>query len=223
VELTGGRFVKYWLGSGKLRAHVDAIHAALPRADLYSGEIAVGVALRTGCACIVATVSRTVAELNRPPSASNREAVEEYRRVIRKVLEHCGILDEKTGQVTGPYLHLAVRGLADRNFGPFAVEIGTRHGESCSEGVYRWLFGLVPALAERLLPAKTHVLLDRCFVGDPSKVFHHRGDGRGYAGYGPDFNTVQVEISLTLRKEYREAVIEFLSCLVREFNSTFLP
>ncbi|RDV81249.1 hypothetical protein [Ammonifex thiophilus] len=84
-------------------------------------------------------------------------------------------------------------------------------------------FRVCPCPREKLLSAETCVLLDRCFIGDPSEVFHRWGDGRGYTGYGPNFNTVQIETSSTLRKEYREAVIEFLSCLVREFSSTFLP
>lgn len=97
MEYTQGRFIKYRLDSGGLRAHVDAVHAASPAADLYTGEIAEGVSLRTGCACIIATVSRNVVDLNRRPDDTNRDAVQEYRSAIKEILRSCGILDEKRG------------------------------------------------------------------------------------------------------------------------------
>jgi len=106
-----GRFIKYWLGNGKLRAHVDAVHAAPPRVDRYTGEIAAEVGPHSGCACIIATVSRTVADLNRPPDISNWEAVREYRQVIREILVHCNLLDARARLVIASYLHLAIHGM----------------------------------------------------------------------------------------------------------------
>ncbi|OAT83671.1 hypothetical protein [Desulfotomaculum copahuensis] len=221
MVFTEGRFVKYWLGNGELRAHVDAVHATSPKADLYTAEIVAGVARLTGCACIIATVSRTEADLNRPPSSSNREAIEEYRQVIREILSHCRILNERTGLITAPYLHLAIHGMVDNNHGRHAIEIGTCQGNSCSEDVREWLYGSATALAKEILPAETSVIMDRYFVGNESKAFHRLGDGKRYEGYGSNFNTAQVEVSLTLRKEYGESIIHLLSQLVEEFNHAF--
>lgn len=39
---------------------IDAVHAQKPNRDLYTGTIAKLVAERTGCHCIIATVSRDV-------------------------------------------------------------------------------------------------------------------------------------------------------------------
>ncbi|MBM3300299.1 MAG: hypothetical protein FJY85_10120, partial [Deltaproteobacteria bacterium] len=74
---------------------VEALHAVSPRAEFYTAEIAEGVSARAGCHCIVSTVSRVVADLNRYPDSQNRLAVEEYRQTIRGLLVHGQALDDK--------------------------------------------------------------------------------------------------------------------------------
>ncbi|KUK11027.1 MAG: Uncharacterized protein XD50_0667 [Clostridia bacterium 41_269] len=221
MEYVKKRFLKYSLGSGLVRAHIDAVHAASPREDKKTGEIAEEIARLTGCGCIIATVSRTVADLNRPPNNSNRDAVQEYRSAIREILMHCGILDEETGKLTAPYLHLSVHGMKDTNYGEHAVEIGTRLGRSCSSEARMWFKKRVSSLAAELLPAETLFIMDRKFIGDQSLCFHRCGDGESYKGYDQYYNAFQIEISNTLRENYMEGLVKLLSSLVQEFNNTF--
>ncbi|MCK5291709.1 MAG: hypothetical protein KAR39_06810 [Thermoplasmata archaeon] len=206
--------MKFRSGSNTIHAHVDAVHAAPPRHDKYAGQIADAIAKMAGCSVIVATVSRDIADLNRPPNESNQEAIKEYRRAIRLILEHLGNLDVN-GKAARPYLHLAIHGMADTGDGD--IEIGTRFGETCSENIKDWLVNRIDSWGEE-------VQVDRRFPGNPSKSFHRCGDSRSdleYLGYGDNFNTFQVEIGRTLREKYRRKLINRFAEIVVDFNDTF--
>jgi len=218
------RFIAYYPGNGGLRVHVDAVHAAPPNEDKFTEEIATAVAARTGCACMVAKASRDEVNLNREPDPLDPlsvEAMKEYRDVIKDALLACGVLDGETGQVLAPYLHLGIHGMADRHYGPHAIEIGTRRGMSCSGAVSNWFLRKARYLAGGYLPPGTEVIPDRCFVGGKAIVCHRLGDRIGHVGYGPNYNVVQLEISRVLREEYREGVVSLLSALVEDFGRAF--
>jgi hypothetical protein len=200
---------------------VDAVHATNPNSDLYTGEIAQAVAARTGCHCIVATVSRDVADLNRPPDDVNGEAIEEYRGTIRKMLRRGGLLSQR-GRLLRPFLHLAVHGFQDRD--DFDIDLGTRHGRCCSDTVRDWIDGAVCFWAETYKSecGELVVALDRLFTGDQSKEYHKRGHpATGYPGYGWYFNTVQVELAYWLRRYHREGLVSMLTTLARGFAAGF--
>jgi len=144
-------------------------------------------------------------DLNRMINSSNKDAVQEYRTVIKKILTNGAILDAHDGQITAPYLHLGVHGMTDGHYGPYAVEIGTRHGSSCSPEVRDWFYNEVCALAEEILPGDTKIILDTHFYGDEAMCSHRLGDGHGYAGFGTNNNTFQIEISRTLREKHCSA------------------
>ncbi len=208
------KYVKFRLGDRRKRAHIDAVHAASPKSDIYTGGIADDTATKANCSVIIAIVSRRVADLNRPPDKSNWEAIKEYRQAIGVILEHIRILDDSE-KLTRPYLHLAVHGMADR--WDSDVGIGTRHGETCSSRVRNWLIDRIRSDVKRSQ-------VDGIFPGDPSKSFHRHGDeasGLDYPGYGSNFNTFQIEISRTLRENHREELTDMFADMIVDFNDKF--
>lgn len=199
---------------------VDAVHAAKPNHDMYTGEIAERVSEIIGCHCIVATVSRNVADLNRPPNRSNAEAVAEYRESINQLLETSGMIE--AGALVGPFLHLAIHGIADRP--DKDIELGTCCGSSCSTEIRDWIMqGFEKSFSGVLWQSrKPRIGIDEYFIGDTSKSYHRSGDpGTEYAGYGRNFNTVQVEIAKWLRRDHRGKVIYALCRTIEQFINEF--
>jgi hypothetical protein len=214
-------YLKFAVGKRLPCVLVDAVHAAKPRSELYTGEIVEAVAARTRCHCIIATVSRDVADLNRPPDDENREGIEEYRSTIRSMLRGAGLLGH-VGELSQPFLHLAIHGFEDRD--DFDIDLGTRHGRCCTDVVRNWIHGAVCFWAETYKREcrELIVAVDRLFRGDQSKEFHSRGHpATGYPGYGPRFNTVQVEIAYWLREYHRGSLISMLATLARAFAENF--
>lgn len=196
---------------------VDAVHAANPSADLHTGEIARRVADETGCHCIVARVSRTLADLNRAPDPSNVSAILDYRAAIRRLLEMSSLVSD--GGLSRPFLHVAIHGMTDEH--EYDIEVGTRNGETCSEDVAEWLMGELEAWAGAQ-EGHIRVVRDVRFIGDASKAFHRHGDATlGYGGYGPLFNTVQIEWARHLRAHRQNEVVGVLCRIVDKFGSVF--
>lgn len=197
---------------------IDAVHAAPPNADVHTGSIAAAAAETLRAHCIIATVSRTEADLNRPRDRSNAAAIDEYRVVIRKLLEGAGLLEPPDGRLLRPFLHLAVHGMDDHH--GYDVEVGTRHGLSCSEDVRALVFDVLRVWSgigwnER----QPQVVLDQNLVGDRSKVVHRLGDlGSGYGAYGESFNTVQIEFAAWLRGHQRAKVVDALIGIGKAFQ-----
>lgn len=208
------KFIKYHLGGGKIRAHIDAVHAHPSESDEFTGNIVEGVVSKINCPGIIAIVSRTIADLNKPRDNKNEEAIDEYRQTIKEIMVHIDNFDE-SGQLLKPYLHLAIHGMKDK--WNRDVEIGTLHGKSCSAEVKDWF----------VIQIKKHVknlIIDEKFSGDESKLVHRHGDQNSdlnYIGYGVDFNTFQIEISRTLRENYKNELIEIFSNIILKFNKKF--
>lgn len=212
-----GKFLKWHGGDKGCRLLVDAIHAAAPHADAFTGVIAENASRMLGAHCIVATVSRTKADLNRPRGPSNAAAIDEYRTTIRRLLGDAALLSN--GQLQRRILHLAVHGMADSN--DYDIELGTRHGTTCSTDVrdlvHRTLQGWARGVGGRRRPK---IVFDRHFVGDASKTVHRCGDVlSGYDGYGVNFNTLQIEFAHWLRRRHRSAVVDALVLVGRAFES----
>lgn len=203
VNFTAKKFVKFYLGSKKIRSHIDAVHACPPSADNFTGDIVEGVVNKINCSGIIAIVSRTIADLNRPRNNKNKEAIDEYRQTIREILEHTSTLD-KDGRLARPYLHLAIHGMKDRDK---EIVIGTLHGKACSPEVKEWFVGEI----------KKHITktrIDRKFPGESSKSVHR-------LDYGDNFNTFQIEISRTLREKHKKELINIFSDIIIHFNEEF--
>ena len=208
------KFTKFHLGNNNIRTHLDAVHACPPEADEFTGEIVEGVIDKAGCSGIIAVVSRTKADLNRPRARRNKEAIDEYRKTLRLILEHLNILD-KQGKLFKPYLHLALHGMKDD--WNQEIEIGTLRGQSCVPEIRDWL---VESIAKRI----DRFEVDHRFPGDPSKLVHRYGDQESdlsYLGYGSNFNIVQIEINRTLREKYQRSLVDILSEIVLDFNKRF--
>lgn len=152
--------------------------------------------------------------MNRPRNNESREAIDEYRLTIRQILKHLDIL-EKDGNLKRPYLHLAIHGM--KNDWNKEIEIGTRFGKSCSKPVRHWF---INELKKRV----DSIGVDNMFPGDLSKTVHRLGDkvsDRTYLGYGNNFNTLQVELSLSSRQNHQREIIIILSDLILNFSEEF--
>ena len=209
------KFVKYYLGSKDIRTHIDAVHACPPNSDKFTGEIVEGMIDKINCSGIIATKSRTIVDLNRQRNESNKEAIDEYRITIRDILKHVGILNENE-KLLKPYLHLAVHGMKDRINKD--IEIGTSFGKSCSPKVKKWFEKETKKHFRR-------VQIDGRFCGDPSKSVHRCGDKISdpeYLGYGKNYNTIQIEISRTLREKHQEDIINIFCNIIKKFNKEFI-
>jgi len=214
ADFTDKKFIKFHLGDKKIRSHLDAVHAYPPQADEFTREIVEGVIDKINCSGIIAIVSRTRADLNRPRDNQNKDAIDEYRATLKFMLEHIGILDEN-GKLVKPYLHLAIHGMKDE--WNQDVEIGTLRRQSCAAEVREWL---VKEFAKHIERYK----VDNQFPGDPSKLVHRYGDQTSdlnYLGYGANFNIVQIEISRTLREKRQKLLVDIFSDLVIGFNEKF--
>ena len=129
--------------------------------------------------------------------------------------QHLNIIDTN-GTLSKPYLHLAIHGMKDEYNND--IEIGTRCGVTCAENVREWL-------VEGLKESINSVAIDKNFIGDPSKSVHRLGDlkeAHNYPGYGVNFNTIQLEINLNLRRNHRGEIIKILSELILNFCEKFI-
>jgi hypothetical protein len=209
-------FIKFYLGDSEIRAHLDALHACPPGADEHTGEIVEGVINRINCSGIIAIVSRRQMDLNRPRNENNKDAVDEYRRTVREILQNTRQLDNN-GKLLKSYLHLDIHGMWDTEQND-DIEIGTISGKTCSAGVRQWL---VTEMQKHF----KQIQIDGRFSGDPSKAVLRWGDqtrDANYPGFGENFNTFQIEISRTLRKKHRNKLIKIFSDLIIQFNEKFV-
>ena len=213
-KFTEKKYIKFYLGSKDIRSHIDAIHAALPCSDKFTDDIVEGVVNKINCSGIIAIVSRTIVDLNRPRNSNNEEGIDEYRQTIREILGHIGNLDGN-GKLSRPYLHLALHGMKDKWNAD--IEIGTLHGKTCSPEVKKWFVSEIKKHFRR-------VQIDGRFCGDPSKPAHRCGDkisDTEYLGYGKNFNTIQIEISRTLREKNQKDLIGIFSNIILKYNREF--
>lgn len=212
-------YLKFYIGDQDLRCHLDAVHAKPPKSDLYTEEIVFNTIRETRCSGIIATVSRVIADLNRNRNINNTEAVDEYRRVLRKILKNKKIIG-KTGRLTVPYLHLTVHGMANRP--GFDVEIGTFKGASCSQDFRTWFINNFQKHLQSYIPG-VNMKYDYRLWGYPSLAQHRLGDSfSNYPGYGNNFNTVQLEFSKRLREEKRREIIKILRNIILDFHDSRL-
>lgn len=207
-------FIKVYFGSPTIRAHIDSVHAHPPKNDMFTGEIAEGIAEQVNCSCIIATVSRDICDLNRERSKKNAGGIDEYRSAVQQIQKHINNLNPY-GKSIKPYLHLAIHGMIDE-YGQ-DIEIGTRHNQTCTVIVKEWLLQRIQTLYDR-------VRIDTIFAGNSSIIRHRKGSispSSIYPGFGSKFNTFQIEISRTIREFQREDLISNLSNIIKDFNSIF--
>lgn len=216
--MKNGNYVKFAFGT--TCCHIDAVHAASPKADRFTDEIAAGVMAKTGCAGIIGTVSRTIADLNRPPGQGNDEAVWEYRDVISQFLYNRGLAAPGCRHLARPYLHMGIHGMKDVLYGPLSLEVGTIHGKTCSGRVRQWFCKTLKAKVGQALP-EAKVVFDKHWIGNPSLAAHRWGEGRHYPGYGNNYNAFQIEISRTIREHHRQTIIDILAAMIAEFSIIF--
>ncbi|MFC0272713.1 hypothetical protein ACFFIX_14855 [Metabacillus herbersteinensis] len=214
-------YLKYNKGKGFICGHVDALHATPPAADVFTDKIVESLIKKTGCAGIISSVSRNEADLNRSPNGDNDHAIKEYRDAVKKIVEFLNILDDEQNHITQPYLHLSFHGMKDTHYGPYGIEIGTVHGQSCSPIIKKWFLETITRKASEILP-EIEIVFDEKFIGDESIVYHRLGDGIDYSGYHHHFHTFQIEISRTIRSKHRSKIITIFSHMINEFQKNFV-
>ncbi len=215
--------LKVILGEMGTLVHVDAVHSAKPKSDLLTGDLVEKIVSLYPCSGIIAKISRLVVDLNRLPEVENPTSVavtQAYRGAIQQILVQNHLLDEYSEELRQPYLHLALHGMRDENDTPFTIELGTRHGQSCSPEVRDWAVTFLENHAlSREIPIE--IVIDRNFIGDRSKMIHRYGDQNDYLGYGENYHAIQVELARTLRQNYLHQVAQIFADLAREFSDVF--
>ena len=95
------RYLLYNIGDNNMCSHLDALHAQNPKSDQYTGKIVRGVIDKINASGIIATISRTIMDLNRPRNKTNAPAIDEYRDTINEILaQHTGLPVEKIAAET---------------------------------------------------------------------------------------------------------------------------
>lgn len=207
-----GKYLKYNIGERKYSSHLDAIHAVNPNSDSYTGIIVDNVIKRINASGIIAIISRTKMDINRPRCDKNAPAIDEYRIIINEILKSKKIILPQN-LLSKNYLHLAIHGMKDEHGTDF--EIGTCYGTSCSPEIEKWFL-------KKLNTISTNVGVNRYFPGDQSKCYHREGDqSSNYTGYGDKFHSIQIEICKILRKYQRKTIISFLEEIIITFDKTF--
>lgn len=217
VEFIEREYLRYYKGNGELFCQVDALHATPPRADLFTGKLVKSIIHKTGCAGIISNVSRKIADLNRKRNGENDKALEQYQATILEILHHLNLVEGKKTQLIKPFLHLTIHGMKDDHHGPYAIEIGTYHGLSCSPQIKKWLQKTLMEKITETMPRIT-VYFDQYFPGNETLVYHRIGDGAGYHGYGEHFHSFQLELSRTLREKHGKEMVELLAQILFAFQ-----
>lgn len=208
------QYLHYHPGSPDTKILTEALHAKGPGADLYTGKLVQAIHESNKTAAIVSNVSRETMDLNRPRTCSNQPAVDEYRQVISQMFEDRGMLDEY-GRLQAPFLQISIHGMQDE--WKRDVEIGTGYGHYCSPVVKQWLINFFNGTG-------LNFGMDDLFPGYTFRSVLREGDMYGqtsFMGFGPYFQTVQIEISQHLRTHYFQWLVETFTGLIQEFEETF--
>ncbi len=206
------KYFYYHVGNAVLSSHIDAVHAASPKADKFTGVIADSVIRNCNASGIIARVSRTLMDVNRARELKNAPAIDQYRNIIRTLLDSKKLLNENE-KLKRPYLHLALHGMRDDRKADFII--GTCYGESCSDNVAGWFL-------QELKKISTRIRVDEVFPGNESKAYHRNGDlPNNYPGYGKLFNTIQIEINRTWRAKKQALLTKFFSQVITQFDHSF--
>lgn len=205
-------YLDYNIGLKKYNSVVDALHAASPKADIYTGKIVRLIIEKIDASGIISKVSRTKMDLNRPMNDNNRLGILEYRQCLRDIVVSKGILAQDN-RISKRFLHISVHGMAKSRTSDF--EIGTRNGDSCSEDIRDWF-------CKRLESISANFGIDSIFPGDSSKAYHRLGDpDNNYIGYGENFNTIQFEINHYFRNNGITYLVDFLCNTIIDFDLSF--
>ena len=111
--------------------------------------------------------------------------------------------------------------MKDTHHGPYAIEIGTLQGKSCSPEIKLWFKKTLIRNARNIAP-EINIVFDQKFTGNKSIIFHRKGDSQGYSGYGKHFHTFQIEIAQSLRKTYFPILINLFTSLITDFQAKFV-
>lgn len=211
--VSGRGLVKPLRGESGFPVILDALHATGPQGELGTEAIVRSVHELCGAHGIIGLISRTTADLNRPPREDNEAAVLEYRSALRGLLEEAALFAD--GALVTPVLHLSIHGMIDDH--SLDVELGDRRHQTCSPGVMAFVEERVVTWANEL-ESPVKVGANEHFWGDRSKAFHRHGQlSTGYVGYGMFFNTIQIEWARWLRKAYLQEIAILLADIAHAF------
>ena len=207
INFKEGKYIAYYLGDPKINCHIDAVHSKKPNGEINTKKLVVEVVKNTGCSGIYALVSRREMDLNRPLNETNEPAILEFRRAIFFILNHLKILDSNN-TLKRPYLHLALHGMKD--YAHKEINIGTRYNQTCSNNIFAWFRNKLDKYCKEIFDRDLKILYNKEFIGNSSKGVHRKK-------YGNLFNTIQIEINITLRTKYFSKILEVLTNIVKNF------
>lgn len=185
------KFVRYKAIASNCQ--VDCFHNVSPGKELYVREIVERISDKLGCSCVVSLVSRDVADLNREISLRNRGAVVEYHEILKK-----NFLNRKNPKK--PYLLIVVHGMKDRNHKD--IEIGTGNGVLADARILDWFVSEMKTEFSEF-----RVVVDEEFSGEKS-LRQHRIGNEEFNGLGNGLNIFQVELSYSVRENFRDRIVE---------------
>jgi len=207
INFREGKYIAYYLGNPDINCHIDAVHSKKPRADINTKELVIEIIKNTNCSAIYALISRKYMDLNRPLNETNKPAILEYRNAIFSILDHLKVLDNNNNLIQ-PYLHLALHGMKNNAFKE--IEVGTRNNETCSDEIFIWFRKKLEEVSKEVFKRDLKIVYNEKLKGNSSKVVHRDK-------YGILFNTIQIEISKTLRTKYFSKIVEVLTRIIKDF------
>jgi len=203
-----GEFIAYYLGDPSINCHIDAVHSINPKKDINTKELVIEIIKNANCSGIYALISRKEMDLNRPINKTNKPAILEYRKVINSILNHLRIID-KNHNLTSLYLHLALHGMKNNAFKE--IEVGTRDNETCSDDIFIWFSKKLEEISREVFKRDLKIVYNVKLKGNSSKVVHRNK-------YGTLFNTIQIEISKTLRTKYFGNLVDVFTKIIKDLS-----
>lgn len=214
ISLVESTFVAFDIGNPDILSGIEAIHAEGPSADLYTGAITEQITGETGASSILSRVSREVMDLNRPRGRFNYPAVDQYREAYTKLFLQQGLLDA-CWKLKQPFLVLSLHGM--QNEWKRDLEIGTGYGHYCSSAVKQWFVNQVANVTDSYG-------VDDIFPGYTFRSVLRDGDlysGTAFTGFGPNLQTIQLEVSREWREIHQPYLVQFLKQVLTEFQQHF--
>ena len=202
---------------------VEAPYTAPPKAEIHTDTIVNNLALSLNVACIVGRYSKKYYRHTTFRNRADDFMVREYRRALKEILNDAGALDESEKAVK-KVLHLVIRGLADRH--GVDVEISTRNNRSCRENISNWVLKTFKrALNMETGPWKRFTAQkDQLFSGgSPYLEVNRKGEAgdETFAGFGENYNTMEIRIRKSTRKTYLELIIDAMGELIENYRNSW--
>lgn len=208
-------------GSTDSEIILEAPYTVSPDSEVFTKDIVMDVAARTGCTAVIGKVSPQDKRYTGKLDAANEDTVFDYNQLIKEIVEH---KNNAGGQERNnkSILHLIIRGMADRD--GIDVEISTRNGQSCNDTI---LTDITDRLRWNLegYSHRAYAISVNNMFGGGSKYLDYFKDGHpgrpDLPGFGLNHNVLEIRLSRSVRNlipaKVKDALVKIIN-LVRERN-----